>query len=114
MLRYLNNQMNSNREFSSDRASRFKSRFPKVVDLVADNLTRPFRPRNVINSAMLEGVMIALLEDESITSSQLKTQYTKLAADPNFERYLRGATTDTLIVKERIKRAKEVLSDVQD
>lgn len=113
MLRYLNKQMSSHRDFSSDRASRFKKRFPEVVNLVADNLTRPFRPRNVINAAMLEGVMTALLEDKSITSSQLKTRYAKLAADQSFDKYLRGSTTDTLIVKERIKHAKKVLSDAK-
>lgn len=113
MLGYLNNQMNANREFDSDRASRFKKRFPEVVGLVADNLNRPFRPRNVINSALLEGVMIALLEDPTITAPILKEQYTKLLANVEFERYLRGATTDTLTVKERIKRAKDFLRDAQ-
>ena len=38
MLRYLNNQMNAHREFSSERASRFRARFPMVVKLVAENL----------------------------------------------------------------------------
>ena len=106
--------MNENREFSTDRAIRFRKRFPAVVELIADNLDRPFRPRNVINSAMLEGVMIALLEDENISGPQLKERYNKLANDPNFEKYLRGPTTDTLIVRERIKRAKEVLSHGKD
>lgn len=113
MLRYLNHQMDENRDFTSKRALRFKRRFPAVVELVADSLTRPFRPRNVINSAMLESVMIALLENETITSEELKTRYQKLAANADFERYLRGATTDTLIVRERIKRAKDLLADVQ-
>lgn len=113
MLRYLNTQMNENKAFTGSRAQRFRRRFPVVVELVADNLVRPFRPRNVINSAMLEGIMVALLEEESITAEQLKSTYNTLAADVTFEKYLRGATTDTLMVRERIKRAKEVLRDVQ-
>jgi uncharacterized protein with ParB-like and HNH nuclease domain len=113
MLGYLNKQMNDNREFVSERAARFKKRFPEVVSLVDQALVRPFRPRNVINSALLEGVMIALLEDPSITVDNLKDRYPKLATNVEFERYLRGATTDTLIVKERIKRAKEFLRDAQ-
>ncbi|MUZ72876.1 DUF262 domain-containing protein [Agrobacterium vitis] len=111
MLRYLNNKMNENRDFSSDRAIRFKKRFPEVVKLITDNLERPFRPLKVINSAMLEGVMIALLEDSKITGEELKLRYSKLANDTIIEKYLRGATTDTLVVKERIKRAKEIFSD---
>jgi len=113
MLRYLNRQMDENREFSSERAKKFKVRFPEVTKLIATNLNRPFRPRSVINSAMLEGVMVALLEDKGITGDELKKRYAKLQQDPAFEKVLRGATTDTLTVRERIKRAKEVLGDVQ-
>lgn len=113
MLRYLNGQMQENRDFSSDRAKRFKSRFPAVIDLVADNLERPFRPRGVINSAMLESVMVALLEDDKIDGPALKFRYRQLSNDPEFEKYLRGATTDTLTVRERIKIAKKVLSNAE-
>lgn len=114
MLRYLNRQMDENREFSSDRAKRFKKRFPEVVKLVAENLERPFRPRSVINSAMLEGVMVALLESKNVTAEQLKHRYSTLQEDASFEKVLRGATTDTLTVRERIKRAKDVLGNVQN
>lgn len=113
MLQHLNRQMDDNREFNSARAIEFKTRFPLVVSLVYHNLTRPFRPRSVINSAMLEGVMVALLENETVTASQLKNAYTALFSDPTFEKYLRGATTDTIMVRERIRRAKKVISDAQ-
>ncbi|NBC37755.1 DUF262 domain-containing protein [Novosphingobium sp. FSY-8] len=109
MLKYLNEQMAKYREFSDQRAEKFKRRFAEVVSLVADNLEKPFRPTRVINAAMLEGVMIALLEDSSITADQLKARYAVLEADDTFTKYLRGATTDTITVRERIKRAKEVL-----
>ena len=111
MLKYLNRNMGENKDFSSERARRFKARFPAVARLVAENLEKPFRPRSVINSAMLEAVMIALLEDDSITGKELKARYMKLSADVGFERYLRGATTDTLTVRERVKRAKEMLGN---
>jgi uncharacterized protein with ParB-like and HNH nuclease domain len=111
MLRYLNYQMKDNREFHSLRAIRFMKRFPEVVEIVNSNLTKPFRPRNVINSAMLEGVMIALLEDERIDGKTLKSKYEALSTDEIFNKYLRGATTDTAIVRERIRRAKEILSN---
>ena len=113
MLRYLNNQMNAHREFSGERALRFRDRFSRVVELVAENLVRPFRPRGVLNVAMLEGVMVALLENDTITGEQLKVRYKKLADDPKFDGYLRGSTTDTLIVKERIKIAKDVLGNAE-
>jgi hypothetical protein len=110
MLRYLNSQMNDNRRFDSDRAKRFQERFPKVAELVSKGLMRPFRPRGVINAAMLEAVMVALLENENITAEQLTKNYALLSNDEGFSNYLRGATTDTLIVRERIKRAKDILA----
>ncbi len=111
MLRHLNHQMDLNRDFNSDRANRFKQRFPEVVELIRNNLQRPFRPRSVINSAMLEGIMIALLENSSIDGPRLKERYHAISVDRGFESFLRGATTDTLIVRERIKRAKEIFSN---
>lgn len=111
MLRYLNNQMYNNRKFESERAHRFSTRFPSVVSLVASTLNRPFRPRSVINSALLEGVMIALLEDDKVDSTKLKLAYPVIERDPSVLRLITGGTTDTLVVKERIKRIKEILSN---
>jgi hypothetical protein len=111
MLRYLNYKMDENKDFSSKTAKKFSTRFPEVTKLVAENLNRPFRPSTVVNSAMLEGIMVALLEDEEITGDRLKKGYKVLATDEEFVSVLRGATTDTLNVRKRIKRAKKVLSD---
>lgn len=111
MLQYLNKQMSENRDFSGERAAQFKKRFPEVVALVSGTLVRPFRPRNVINSAMLEGVLVALLEDTTITSADLKARYQELSADQQFDSYLRGSTTDTRVVRDRIERAKKILSN---
>lgn len=112
MLKYLNSMMSANKEFADERAQSFKAQFLRVVKLVAENLVRPFRPRGVINAAMLEGIMVALLEAEPITPEKLVERYAVIASDPAFDRTLRGATTDTLIVKDRIRRAKELLNNV--
>jgi hypothetical protein len=111
MLGYLNKQMREHQKFESERAGRFRERFPKVVELLCNSVTRPFRPRGVINVAMLDSVMIALLEDESINAEQLEARYKKLASDEDFKKYTGGATTDTQMVRERIKRAKRILGD---
>jgi len=113
MLGYLNDQMDKNRSFSSDRAAEFKEKFPNITKIVAENLTRPFRPRSVINSAMLEGVMVSLLEGPAISPDVLKERYRILEQDTEFTAVLRGATTDTQNVKNRIKRARKVLFDVE-
>jgi uncharacterized protein with ParB-like and HNH nuclease domain len=113
MLGYLNRQMQDNRDFDDERAAQFKRRFKAVVDLLSDTIHRPFRPRGVINVAMLDSVMIALLEDETIDAERLKAGYVAIAADAEFKRFIGGATTDTQMVRERIRRAKGVLRDVE-
>jgi hypothetical protein len=72
MLRYLNISMGENQSFSSERAISFKERFAEVTELVANTIDKPFRPRHVINSAVLEAVMITLMENPRIGTEQLQ------------------------------------------
>lgn len=109
MLTYLNNQMKINKEFRSERASKFKSRFSEVTKLIVSVIDKPFRPKRVINVAMLEAVMIALLENESITAQDLANKYDELSSDQGFTDSLRGATTDTAVLHKRIRDAKAIL-----
>lgn len=110
MLKFLNINMNKNREFSSAYAEEFKKRFPKVISLVLENIEKPFRPKKVINISSLEAVFIALLEcEDNISENQMKDFYRELMQDRNFLELIVGSTTDTLILKDRIRIAKEVL-----
>jgi Protein of unknown function DUF262 len=112
MLRYLNKRMDIDREFTSDRAIRFLKRFPKVVSIVNDTLDRPFRPKGVINSAVLEAVMVTLLEqDEPIKSDDLLRRYNALIKDRTFQGFVTGGTTDTLVLRQRLQLAKEKLAN---
>ena len=111
MLGYLNSQMEENRNFDSERARDFEKIFPAVVKLIADNLDKPFRPKGVVNSAMLDAILVAILETPEISAEELVERYEKLSIDPIFTQYLRGATTDTLIVKERLRIAKAAISN---
>lgn len=113
MLRYLNKQMELNKDFSGERVERFEARFPQAVKIVDASLVKPFRPKGVINSAVLEAVMIAVLEaDNAISSEKLKANYAKLMKDPGFLGNITGATTDTALVQSRIARAKSIIQDV--
>jgi hypothetical protein len=109
MLRYLNTHMRENKEFKSERAKRFAQRFPEVVRMISAELKKPFRPRAVINIAMLEGVVLALLENSSIDAHRLKLGYEAIEKDPLMASLIRGPTTDTLTLQKRIRRAKELL-----
>lgn len=111
MLRYLNKRMDQERDFESDRAKRFVKRFPEVIKLTNDALDKPFRPRGVINSAVLEAVMITILENPEITSELLKKNYAALFADKAFLAVITGGTTDTLVLKSRLTLAKKILAN---
>lgn len=113
MLRYLNHSMGRERDFKSARAKRFAERFPKAVERVNDALDRPFRPRRVINAAVLEAVMVTLLENPEITSKRLKVGYDSLLGDKRFMEHVTGGTTDTLVLKRRLAIAKEVLGSAK-
>lgn len=111
LLQYLNSQMDANREFNSDRAVRFKARFPTVVKMVADNIEKPFRPKSVINSAVLEAVLITLLENENISVQNFKSGYDKLLIDDDFQKLIRGPTADTKILLSRLETARKILTN---
>lgn len=112
MLRHLNRSMEEHRQFDSDLAKRFEDRFPEVTAIITDALEKPFRPRRVINAAVLEAVMIAMLEDDEIDSARLEKAYPELMRDELFLESASGSTTDTNVLHGRIRRAKEILSDV--
>lgn len=113
MLKYLNRMMDQEREFDSNRAAEFAKNFPLAVAKVGSALSKPFRPRAVLNSAVLEAVMVTLLENEGITSDQLKQRYPKLLADNRFLSVITGGTTDTLVLKSRLRIASEILTGVK-
>ncbi|WP_027244024.1 DUF262 domain-containing protein [Leisingera daeponensis] len=109
MLTHLNKFMKNNRDFSSKDAEDFSEEFTRVTKLVKNALEKPFRPRGVINSAVLEAVMITLLEDPSIDESRLKKGYKALLKNTDFLERITGGTTDTLMVQRRIEICKQTI-----
>jgi hypothetical protein len=78
---------------------------------VNEALDRPFRPRGVLNAATLEAVMVTVLENPGLSAATLRSRYKKLVVDEKFQTYITGSTTDTLVLRNRIKRAREMLVD---
>lgn len=110
MLRYLNTTMSNGRQFDDAKAEEFKEKFPIIVDKILKGIDSPFRPKGVINSAVLESVMITLLEDESIDAIDLQARYDALFDDEEYVATITGPTTDTLVLRTRISKAKEIMA----
>lgn len=111
MLRHLNRIMDRNRNFDSNRAGKFCERFKFSANLVDEALDKPFRPKGVVNSAVVEAVMISVLENENIGVSELKERYPTLLSDKEFLETISESTTNTAILQRRIETAKRVLGD---
>lgn len=111
MLSYLNRKMNEHKTLSAEKVQDFEAQFDRASDLVRKCIERPFRPKSVINSAVLESVMITLMEDRSISGDGLQERYERLLADREFQDLIVGATTDTQVLRRRLRRAREVLTD---
>lgn len=110
MKEYLNKQMQKHCRFDTPDAQEFSRRFPEAVKVIVDALgDKPFRPRRVINAAVLESVILTVLENPDITSEHLKARYPILMADEGFQGVIRGPTTDTKMVKDRLGIAAGML-----
>lgn len=105
MISFLNNTMCENKNFSSSKAELFSKKFPQVCKILDENIEKPFRPKGVINTAMLDAIFIALLEKDQIDIKKLKDNYPKLIEDPTFIANTFGPTADNSVLKNRIKIA---------
>lgn len=111
MLRYLNNSMCIHRNFDSTKADEFMERFPAAVEIAHKAIKIPFRPKGVLNTAVLESVLISIMENEEINAANLAERYENLISDGSYLSLTSGPTTDTAVLKARIIKAGEILSN---
>ena len=111
MIGFLNKTMYSNRDFDSDKAKTFKEKFPKVCEAIYQNIEKPFRPKGVINTAMLDSVFTALLQMDVIDVDNLMENYNRLIKDDSFLANTIGPTADNLVLKNRIHLAIHYLTN---
>ena len=109
MLHYLNEAQNRNKSFNSERAIRFRDRFPKAVRLLSESVEKPFQPNVRVNTAVMDSVMVAVMEDESLSAKQLTDNYPMLLEDEAYQENIVGGTADKTKLLTRIRRAKEIL-----
>lgn len=106
MVRFLNQAMSENREFDSSKSRRFYDRFPIVMSEIATRINAPFRPRGVVNMAVMDSVVVSLLEHNDFNFEKLSVTYDALLADADFQRTTAMSTADAVVLKERFHIAK--------
>jgi hypothetical protein len=110
MKSFLTSNMKDEKTASSKKFLVFKCIWPRALALIERDLgARPFRPKRVINAAILEAIVVATLEILDRGSEPNLSRYQALLADQNFQKMITGATTDTDNVKERIRLALQYL-----
>jgi len=111
MKEYLNRAMKKHGDGKSKKAEKFFAQFPKVAALVASKLgEKPFHLRGPLNSSALDAVMVVLLESFSdVKVDELKARYAALRAHKAFRDLTLLATTDTNVLRTRVKLAREIL-----
>ncbi len=111
MKEYLNSAMKLNRDAVAERWLEFERRFPVVCAAVVSALgTRPFRPRGPLNSAFLESFVVAMLEIGVTDSEVIRAASACALKSSDFMRRISHSTTDTQVLRERIKDARSFLS----
>ena len=110
MLQFLNRTMKRNKDFNTPKATRFKLAFSEAADKVAKNIEKPFPPRRVVNSAVLEAVMIAIME-ENISEDELSRNYEALISNEHFSEVTTVSTSNESSVNSRIILAKDILKN---
>lgn len=110
MLGFLNKTMQEEKLFQSQKAITFRNLFPKVIEFVANSIDRPFRPRNVVNLAVLDSILVTLLENPSYLNEAFTDNYYDLLKDDTFINSTSTSTADVAVLHLRFIKAQEFLS----
>lgn len=113
MKDYLNRFMGDRRNLEATHLSRFEQRFKKAVNVALGLGPRPFRRGAGLNAAVFDAVMTALmrLDVEDMGSEELQERYQRLMEDDDFVADVTRSTTDDDVVRGRIQRAEQFLSE---
>jgi uncharacterized protein with ParB-like and HNH nuclease domain len=107
MKEFLNRIMNREKDGDSAFIKRFKDRFIKTAEAVADQLgARPFHVRGPLNTSVLDAVFVTLVGSDGKLPADLKQKYARLLADEKFLESTVHGTSDIANVTRRFEAAK--------
>jgi hypothetical protein len=118
MKEFLNRYMAVNRELKKQSEAQVRDIFEATVSAIARAIgPRAFRPKNAVNAAVLDAVMVGLAARLSTgpiaAENQILTAYTKLLADSQFEEATTRATADEESVRKRLRISRDAFAEVQ-
>lgn len=117
MKEFLNRYMAANRALQKQGEAQLRTMFEATVSTIVRAIgVRAFRPKNALNAAVLDSVMVgvaARLSSKPITAeAQIKSAHTALLANSQFQEATTRATADEENVRKRIQLAKDAFARV--
>jgi len=101
MKDFLSREMASNKNFDTQRAERFLTKFRRVSETINQALVKPFRPRGQLNAATLEAVMGALLELPENTAFTNDRYENLIGSDEFMEAIISNTTSREQVITRR-------------
>lgn len=110
MKDFLSKFMNKNKNASAGSLTTSAQMFRRTCLELTNSLgPKPFHIRNGLNAAVADAVMVAFSRHIDQIPPDIAERYQRLKTDEEFDKATRQGTTDVDTVKERFRRADEVL-----
>jgi len=110
MKDFLSQFMSKNKNPGDDFIKTERTRFKNTCRLLLETLgERPFNPKGPLNASVFDSIFIAFAKNLNHCPDDIKSRLTKLRSDPTFQKSAGAATTDTDVVRQRLKIAEEIL-----
>jgi hypothetical protein len=110
MKDFLSKFMRANRDLGKKPIKDFENLFKKTCTSVVSSLgDKPFHILAGLNSAVFDCVMVSFAENIDGIPQNIKQLYDNFILDDDFLKYVRSATTDEEIVKNRLELAEKKL-----
>lgn len=111
MKEFLNRMMKEQDSGMTKKAMHFFLVFDQVTASVVQSLgEKPFHLRGPLNVSTLDSVMSVLIDHHAqVDYSKLNPRYSALKKDTKFDEFTKINTTDTKVVRDRIKKVEEYL-----
>ncbi len=110
MKTFLSEFMDNNRKPSDDRLREMKRLFETTMDAVLDKLgTKPFHIKAGLNAAAFDSVAVGFAKHADNIPDDIAGRYRSLLENEDFINSISTATTDTLVVAQRMSVARRKL-----
>ena len=113
--KFINRYVEKYRYLDDNKSHDLRKVFERTVNRVNDALgIKPFRPRNSLNTAIFDSVMVAIAKHPMISSGDIKAAYDQLMKDEEYIDLVTSSTSDDKRVLRRLEIAMEYMGSADN